>query len=105
MRTVSRPPARPLTFPLLSLTPRPSLRATPQGRLTLASVGKRSTVACAAVALLPGAMSFLRAAGLSGGAGSSFGGGGLRNSARGFYANAASTGGNLQTRYGAEPTL
>lgn len=69
-----------------------------QGRLTLASIGKRSTLACAAVALLPGAMSFLRAAGLGGGAGSNFGGG-LRNTARGFYASTASTGGNMQARY------
>ena len=78
----------------------PSLRTTPQGQLTLASIGRRSTAACAAVALLPGAMSFLRAAGLSGGASSNLAGG-LRNTARGFYANAAGTGGNIQARYGA----
>lgn len=51
-------------------------RWTRQGRL--AGVGKRSTVACAAVALLPGAMSFVRA-GL-GGAGHS-----AQHTSRGFH--------------------
>ncbi|CAN0269634.1 unnamed protein product, partial [Ectocarpus sp. 6 AP-2014] len=59
------------------------------GRLTTAApISKRSTAACAAVALLPGAMSFLRAAGLGvGGGGSNFGGGGvLRTTTSRFYA-------------------
>ncbi|CAM9541093.1 unnamed protein product, partial [Scytosiphon promiscuus] len=58
---------------------------------TTARIGKRSTVACAAVALLspPGAMSFLRAAGLGGGGGVG-GGFGLRTTARGFQAHAHS---------------
>ncbi|CAN0085865.1 unnamed protein product, partial [Ectocarpus fasciculatus] len=65
-----------------------------QGRLTTAGIGKRSTAACAAVALLPGAMSFLRAAGLCVGGGSSNFSGGvggvLRTTTSRFYAQAVS---------------